>query len=133
MRTATSLLAVLAACVALVVGGSPASAAATPAGPPGTAACSWHWVDRDPGSAQVVNPVSGFTGIALRDGPWSYCSVLTRVPWGHWVVLDCFIADGQNVNGVTSWSHVRYSNGGTPASGWISDYHLSGLGSNYRC
>jgi hypothetical protein len=49
------------------------------------------------------------------------------------VVLDCYISDGQDVGGVTSWSHVRYSNGGPVYSGWISDHHLSGLGSNYRC
>lgn len=118
-----------------VIGSSSASAtpAAPQGAPPGTAACSWFWADRDPGSAQVVNPVAGYTGIALRDGPWSYCSVLHRVPWGHWVVLDCYISDGQNVNGVTSWSHVRYSNGGPVYSGWISDYHLSDLGSHYRC
>jgi hypothetical protein len=109
------------------------SAAAAPAEQPGTAACSWFWADRDPGSAQVVNRVDGYPGIALRDGPWSYCNVLHRVPWGHWVVLDCYISDGQEVNGVKSWSHVRYSNGGPVYSGWISDHHLSGLGSNYRC
>jgi hypothetical protein len=42
-------------------------------------------------------------------------------------------ADGQNVNGVTSWSHVRFSNGGPVYCGWISDYHLSNLGSHFWC
>jgi hypothetical protein len=89
--------------------------------------------DRDPGSEQVVNRVSGFSGIALKDGPQPYCDVLTRVPWGHWVALDCYVTNEQNVNGVTSWSHVRYGNGGPVYEGWISDYHLSNRGSNYAC
>jgi hypothetical protein len=69
----------------------------------------------------------------MRTGPWSYCDVLTRVPWGHLVTLDCFVYGGQSVNGVTTWRHVRYGNGGPLYSGWISDYHLSGRGSNFNC
>jgi hypothetical protein len=129
MRAFIRLLIIAMASTGLLVVGSTASAASAGAMAP----CEWHWVDRDPYSAQVVNRVSGYPGIALRDGPRSDCSVLTRVPWGHWVALDCFIADGQNVNGVTSWSHVRYSNGGPVYHGWISDYHLSDLGSHFRC
>ena len=100
---------------------------------PASAACSWYWKDKDPGASQVVNPVSGFSGIAMRDGPWSYCSLITRVPWGHWVALDCFVHDGQNINGINTWSHVRYSNGGPVDQGWINDYYLSGLGSGFNC
>jgi hypothetical protein len=110
-----------------------AGVTALDASPAAAGTCSWHWSDRDPGSEQVVNRVSGFSGIALKDGPQPYCNVLTRVPWGHWVALDCYVTNEQNVNGVTSWSHVRYGNGGPVYEGWISDYHLSNRGSNYAC
>lgn len=131
MRRPFHLLAVVVAAAGLMIGGPVAPASAAPSQP--AAACSWYSANLDPGSAQIVNPVSGFSGIAMRDGPWSYCTLITRVPWGHWVTLDCYIADGQSVSGVTSWSRVRYSNGGPVSYGWIADYHLSGRGSNYRC
>jgi hypothetical protein len=110
-----------------------APASASPDSSRVASACSWYWQDRDPGSSQVIHPVSGFSGIAMRTGPQGYCDLVTRVPWGHWVTLDCFVHDGQNVNGVTTWSHVRYSNGGPVYEGWISDYYLSGLGSGFNC
>jgi hypothetical protein len=68
----------------------------------------------------------------MRTGDASSCDLVTRVPWWHWVVLDCFV-HGESVNGVSTWSHVRYSNGGPVYSGWISDYYLSGLGSSFIC
>jgi hypothetical protein len=93
----------------------------------------FSWSDRDPGSAQIVNPVSGISGVAMRTGPHTYCDLEYRVPWTHWVVLDCYTS-GSTVNGVSTWSHVRYNNGGPVVySGWISDYHLSDRGSNFRC
>ena len=103
------------------------------ASPASASVCNWYWQDKDPGSSQVINPVSGISGIAMRDGPQSYCGLITRVPWWNWVALDCFVHDGQNINGITTWSHVRYSNGGPVYQGWISDYYLSGLGSNFNC
>src|SRR4029079_16752965 len=41
---------------------------ATVASPASAGLCSWSWQDKDPGSSQVINPVSGFNGIAMRDG-----------------------------------------------------------------
>jgi hypothetical protein len=122
-------LAVRIAAIVLVASGT----AAAVSSPASAGLCNWYWQDKDPGSAQVIHPVSGFSGIAMRDGPRSDCSLITRVPWGHWVALDCFVHGGQNINGITTWSHVRYSNGGPVYWGWISDYYLSGLGSNYNC
>lgn len=84
--------------------------------------------DRDSGSAQVVNPVSGYVGPAMRTGPGFNCDILVRPPWGAVVPMNCY-RPGDTVNGVSTWTAVHYGN----YFGWVSDYHLSGRGSNYRC
>jgi hypothetical protein len=110
----------------------PAAAAGRSSGSAAAACSGYSWSDRDPGSAQVINKVQGLDGVNMRNGSASYCDWVTTVPWFHWVVLDCYTS-GTTVNGVSTWSHVRYSNGGPVHSGWISDYYLSDRGSNYRC
>jgi hypothetical protein len=117
---------------AMLPGAQPAAAAASSAGRSASPCPGFSWSDRDPGSAQTVNPVKGYNGVNMRTGPHPYCDFVHQVPWTYWVVLDCFTT-GSTINGVSTWSHVRYSNGGPVYSGWIADYHLSGLGSNYRC
>ena len=133
MRHIASRGAARLAALLMVAGGITTVTATAAAAPASASSCSWYWQDKDPGSSQVIHPVSGFSGIAMRTGPQGYCDLVTRVPWGHWVTLDCFVHDGQPVNGVTTWSHVHYSNGGPVYSGWISDYYLSGLGSGFNC
>lgn len=95
--------------------------------------CSWYWQDIDTGSEQVIHPVSGYPGIAMRTGAYQTCDLVTRVPWGNWVTLDCYVNNGDPVNGVSKWSHVRYGNGGPLYSGWINNYYLSNGGSKKNC
>jgi hypothetical protein len=101
---------------------------------PAAAACTYsNHPNLDPGSSQVVNPVAGFSGIAMRDGPWQYCDVKYRVPWYGWVDLYCW-TNGQDVNGQSTWSYVRYNDGASgDRVGWINDYYLSGNGSSRYC
>ncbi len=105
---------------------SPALATASPA--VAAVTCGPSAPDYDPYSAQAVNQVSGYSGPAMRTGPGGNCQLLTRVPWGNWVSLNCY-RFGDTVNGVSTWSAVHY--GGY--FGWVSDYYLSGRGSNYAC
>ncbi len=107
-----------------------ASPAAAAAASPAVAAvtCGPSAPDYDGGTAQAVNPVSGYSGPAMRTGPGTNCQLLTRVPWYNWVSLNCY-RFGDTVNGVSTWSAVHY--GGY--FGWVSDYYLSGRGSNYAC
>jgi hypothetical protein len=124
------LLASAAGGVALLA--SPASAHTAPHNKPGNASptvtCGPSAPDRDPGTAHTVNQESGFSGPAMRTGPGGNCTLLTRVPWGNTVSLACY-RSGDSVNGVTTWSAVHYGQ----YFGWISDYYLSGRGSNYAC
>lgn len=64
----------------------------------------------------------------MRTGPGDNCNLIVRVPWTAWGDLNCF-RYGQTVNGVTTWSAVHYAQ----YFGWISDYYLSGRGSNFIC
>jgi hypothetical protein len=130
MKRLFQSVAVAGASLALIL----ASGVAVPASasPVEAAACGQGWRNADPKSSQVVNRVSGYTGVAMRTGASGSCGLITRVPWGHWVALDCFVP-GDSVNGVTTWSHVLYNNGGPTYQGWISDYYLSDLGSTFRC
>lgn len=111
--------ALLAVAGGLVATGSPASADVT-CGPPAP--------DKDHYMAEVINPVSGFRGPAMRTGPGHNCTVLIRPAWGAFVPMNCY-RYGDSVNGVSTWTAVHY--GGH--FGWISDYHLSGNGSIYPC
>jgi hypothetical protein len=95
---------------------------------PAAVTCGPSAPDRDPGTAYTTNYESGFSGPAMRTGPGGNCTLLTRVPWGNTVSLNCWRI-GDTVNGVSTWSAVHY--GGY--FGWISDYYLSGRGSNYAC
>ena len=80
------------------------------------------------GMAEVINPVSGYSGPAMRTGPGHNCTVLIRPAWGAWLPMNCY-RYGDSVNGVSTWTAVHY--GGH--FGWVSDYHLSGNGSIYPC
>lgn len=95
--------------------------------------CSWYWRDIDTGSEQVIHPVSGYSGIAMRTGAYQACDLITRVPWGSWVTLDCYVDNGDFINGNPRWTHVRYGNGGPLYSGWIASYYLSNGGSKKSC
>lgn len=95
---------------------------------PASVTCGPSAPDYDPGTATTVNQVPGFTGPAMRTGPGGNCTLLTRVPWGNSVALNCW-RFGDTVNGVSTWSAVHYGQ----YFGWISDYYLSGRGSNYYC
>ncbi|MCP2245572.1 hypothetical protein [Lentzea aerocolonigenes] len=131
MRKLLRSAAVAGASLALVLGsGAVVQANASPAGV--SAACGQGWSNVDPKSSQVVNRVSGYSGVAMRTGASGGCGLIIRVPWGHWVALDCFVP-GDSVNGVSTWSHVLYNNGGPTYQGWISDYYLSERGSTFRC
>ena len=66
--------------------------------------------------------------VALRTGPGSNCNLIVRVPWSAWVDLNCYRL-GESVHGFTTWSAVHYAQ----YFGWISDYHLSGGGTNRPC
>ncbi|NGY65875.1 hypothetical protein G7043_44010 [Lentzea sp. NEAU-D13] len=85
--------------------------------------------DKDTRIAQTVNKDPRFPlGVQMRTGPGLNCDPIVRVPWEAWVDLNCF-RRGDSVNGVTTWSAVRFAQ----HFGWISDYHLSGQGSNFNC
>ncbi|MGW7546794.1 hypothetical protein ACWGKQ_37710 [Streptomyces sp. NPDC054770] len=114
------------AAIALATGGislataSPAAAAVT---------CGPTAPDKDTGTAQVINRDPAYpTGVAMRTGPGSNCSLIVRVPWSAWVDLNCYRI-GQSVNGYTTWSAVHYAQ----YFGWISDAYLSGAGTNKPC
>jgi hypothetical protein len=48
--------------------------------------------------------------------------------------LDMWCWDyGDNVSGVSTWSWVGYSSGGTSYYGWVSDYFLTNRGALFRC
>jgi hypothetical protein len=75
---------------------------------------------------------AGSTGIARRIGPHTSCILLSRIPNGR--QLDMWRWDyGENVNGVSTWSWVRYQPGGTAYYGYVSDYYLTNRGANIRC
>lgn len=110
----------LAAAGASIFTASPA-VAAVPCGPSAP--------DKDTRIAQTVNRVPSVPlGVWMRTGPGLNCSGIVQVPWGAWVDLNCF-RRGDSVNGVTTWSAVRFAQ----YFGWISDYHLSGQGSSFNC
>jgi hypothetical protein len=113
-------VAVLATAGVSVATASPAIAA-VPCGPSAP--------DRDPGSAQVVNPVSGYPGPAMRTGPGLNCGILIRPPWGAVVPMNCYRVGDTGAGDVRTWTAVHY--GGH--FGWVNDYYLSDRGSNYAC
>jgi hypothetical protein len=92
------------------------------------AACGRSAPDRDPGYEAAINPVPGYSGPAMRTGPDTDCQLLTRIPWGTVVPLNCY-RFGDTVNGVSTWTAVHYNG----YFGWVSDYHLSHYGSSYAC
>ncbi|TDB95852.1 SH3 domain-containing protein [Micromonospora fluostatini] len=105
--------------VALTVAAAAAVVALAPA--PASAGCSHAWSDKDFGSDQVQD--AGSTGLALRAGPHTGCALVTRIPNGHWVTLDCQ-GYGDTINSWNGWTHVRYGNGGPTCSGWVFDHYL---------
>lgn len=113
---ATVLLTIASASVAIA---SPAPASVT---------CGPSAPDRDPYAAQIINPVSGYPGPAMRTGPGLNCTLLVRPPWGAWVPMNCY-RFGDTANGVSTWTAVHYAG----YFGWVNDYYLSGRGSNYAC
>lgn len=84
--------------------------------------------DLDGHTATTAHTDSGFSGPAMRAGPGGNCALLTRVPWGDTVSLNCY-RSGDHVGDATTWSAVHYRQ----YFGWISDYYLSGYGSNFAC
>ncbi|MBQ0902386.1 SH3 domain-containing protein [Micromonospora sp. U21] len=97
---------------------------------PANANCSHAWSDKDYGSNRVQD--AGSTGLALRTGPHTSCGLVTRIPTGHWVTLDCQ-GYGDYINGWNGWTHVRYGNGGPTYSGWVFDHYLDDGGSYIDC
>ncbi|MGI5214435.1 hypothetical protein [Plantactinospora sp. CA-290183] len=96
------------------------------------AGCAHGYSDKDVGSDQVI-AASGTAGVNMRTGPHVGCSRVVMVPDRHWVTLDCYIENGDNVGGYESWSRVRYGNGGPLYVGWIPDAHLRERGSTELC
>ncbi|MEU8258116.1 SH3 domain-containing protein [Micromonospora inaquosa] len=94
---------------------------------PAAASCSHSWADEDLGSAQVVGAGSG---LALRSGPHTSCSLIHRIPNGHWVSFDCWDT-GDVISGTSFWAHVRYGNGGPVYQGWVSEHYLSEGSTDY--
>ena len=45
------------------------------------------------------------------------------------MTLNCYVNNGGTEHGVSTWSRVRYSNGGPLPSDWIKYYYLSNGGS----
>ncbi|GAB4052524.1 hypothetical protein GCM10028775_34180 [Catellatospora paridis] len=104
---------------ALVATASPASASVT-CGPPAP--------DWDPSWTQAINPVSGYSGPAMRTGPGHNCPILVRPPWGTWMPQNCY-RFGDTVNGNSMWTAVHYNG----YFGWVAGYHLTGAGSTHLC
>jgi hypothetical protein len=111
----------LATAGASIISTSPASAAAA-------VTCGPSAPDLESATAQVIHPVSGYNGVALRTGPGSNCTLIVRIPWTAWVDLNCF-RHGESVNGIDTWSAVHYAQ----YFGWIADYYLSGDGAHFIC
>jgi hypothetical protein len=54
--------------------------------------------------------------------------------WQGKLQLDMWCWDyGDNINGVNTWSWVRYAPGATSYYGWVSDYYLANRGALFRC
>ena len=124
-RIGVGLAAALLAVTGVSVGtASSASAASYTCGPSAP--------DLDTKTSQVIHPVSGYSGAAIRTGPGSNCPMLNnnnlRIPWNAWVDLNCF-RHGQSVNGDDTWSAVHYAQW----FGWVADYYLSNDGSSFNC
>jgi hypothetical protein len=118
------LAAVVLATVGVSVGTTSAASAAS-------YTCGPSAPNLDSHTSQVIHPVSGYTGAAIRTGPGSNCPLLQgniRVPWSAWVDLNCF-RHGQSVSGTDTWSAVHYAQ----YFGWVSDYYLSNGGASFIC
>ena len=101
----------------------------TPA--PALATCSNHATPTNKDSTnQYVVGASG--GLARRIGPHTYCAVLSYIPNGSYLDMWCWDY-GDNINGVSTWSWVRYYRSGTNYYGYVSDYYLSNGGAWVRC
>ncbi|WP_375335348.1 SH3 domain-containing protein [Micromonospora sp. CP22] len=98
----------------VAISGTPASASS----------CSHSATDKQTTSGQVV--LAGSTGLAVRSGPHTSCTLLGRVPNGHWVTYWCHTA-GDTVNGTNRWVRIDYSAGGGSGvlGGWVSSYYLN--------
>jgi uncharacterized protein YraI len=94
-------------CGALVVTTSPAAAAACGDSPPNHQDLAYGWVN---GTTSGVN---------LRTGPWTSCSIITVLPEGTLVYFSCY-ERGTNVNGNANWTYVDTYY----VSGWVSNYYL---------
>jgi hypothetical protein len=101
----------------------------TPA--PASATCSNHPTpaNRDPGYEYVTGATGG---LARRIGPHTYCAVLSYIPNGSRLDMWCWTT-GDTIHGVSTWSWVGYTTGGTSYYGYVSDYYLTGAGANFRC
>ena len=66
---------------------------------------------------EVIHPVGGYSGIAMRTGAYQTCDLVTRVPWGNWVTLDCYVDNGDTINGNSSGATCGTATGArsTPA------------------
>jgi hypothetical protein len=99
---------------------------------PASATCSNHPTPRnlDPGYESVTG--AGTTGVARRAGPHTSCILWSRIPNGRQLDMWCWDY-GENINGVSTWSWVRYQPAGTSYYGWVSDYYLTNRGALFRC
>jgi len=68
----------------------------------------------------------------MRAGPHIGCDLIRRIPNGHMMDMHCYTV-GETVFGVSTWSFVRYNNGGGDWFGWVSDYYLTNRGSTRLC
>src|SRR5262249_25546909 len=125
MRKVLHRIGVVIATVLLANAGS-SFATASPASSDVT--CGPSAPNRDPYASQIINPVRGCPGPAMRTGPGLNCNILVRPPWGTWVPMNCYRV-GDWANGVNTWTAVHYAG----YFGWVNDYYLSGRGSNYSC
>jgi hypothetical protein len=99
---------------------------------PASATCSNHATptNKDPGTEFVTG--AGSTGLARRLGPHTSCILLSRIPNNRQLDMWCWDY-GDNINGVNTWSWVRYAPGATSYYGWVSDYYLTNRGALFRC
>jgi hypothetical protein len=74
---------------------------------PASATCSNHATptNKDPGTEFVTG--AGSTGVARRLGPHTSCILLSRIPNNRQLDMWCWDY-GDNINGVNTWSWVRY-------------------------
>lgn len=100
-------------------------------GTPSMASCTHSW--RNGPTIQFESVVNaGSTGVALRSGPHTSCTLYMRIPNGHQMEMYCYTS-GDNINGISTWSYVRYNPGSGNNFGWVSDYYLTNHGAFDAC